>query len=214
MVDGDGFDDDWDDAPRPGAGWSARDIDMLEELAGLGMQMVRALNRTVAQRNDAAEAGAEPMSAEELSCVALAFTRLSRDIRFTLAMKAEACGGERSGTCVTRPMRIVQAREPVSAAGMEAAMAASELRLERDPAERRERFERREIETEGETFRLTSLPEALGQIAQRLGVDLEEVRARVAARSGAPETLPHRGRDSPAKPGRVGRPDTAHQDSS
>ena len=87
------------DAPAPAPGWSVDDVDLLGELAHLGMRMARALTTEAeAHANAVTEDGAEPRSRADLARASLDFTRVARGVRMTLALKARALGAEGPGS--------------------------------------------------------------------------------------------------------------------
>jgi hypothetical protein len=81
-------------------GWDGEDVSWLKDLAAVGMNIARAMNRKVLAQQvaiDAAEAAGETPVHPDLSKIALDYTRVSRAIRMTLALKAWANGGEGPG---------------------------------------------------------------------------------------------------------------------
>ena len=79
--------------PPLAPGWAEADVRLLDELARLGMDLVRALTRGVLAHEESCNRGeAEPLSRTEAAKVALDFSRLARSVRITLNLKAQALG--------------------------------------------------------------------------------------------------------------------------
>lgn len=80
-------------APSLAPGWDEGDVRLLDELAHLGMEMVRALSRSVLAHEAALDRGqAEPLDRAQAGKIALDFSRLARSVRITLTLKAQALG--------------------------------------------------------------------------------------------------------------------------
>ena len=79
--------------PPLAPGWDEADVRLLDELAHLGMDLVRALTRSVLAHEAACERGeAEPLDRVQAAKIALDFSRLARSVRITLNLKAQALG--------------------------------------------------------------------------------------------------------------------------
>jgi hypothetical protein len=78
----------------PAAAVCAGDVRLLDEMAGFGMNLLRAMDSrvTAACASDAAAYGLKPLF--DPAVFALAFCRISRAVRLTLAMKAQLLAGE------------------------------------------------------------------------------------------------------------------------
>ena len=98
-------------APGLARGWDEWDVQQLDELAGLGMDLVRVLTRQVQAYEEACQRGeAEVLSAAQTGRVSLDFSRISRAIRMTLGLKAIARGAEAPGAGPARRLALANAR--------------------------------------------------------------------------------------------------------
>ena len=74
-------------------GWEPEDVRLLDELAHLGMDVARALTRSVQRHEEACELGlAEPLDPVQAARIAFDFSRIARSVRVTLNLKAQARG--------------------------------------------------------------------------------------------------------------------------
>ena len=83
------------DTPTLADGWDEEDVAMLKELARYGMALAGSLTRQVLAHEAACDKGeAQPVSRVEAAKVALDFSRITRAVRLSLALKARALGAE------------------------------------------------------------------------------------------------------------------------
>ena len=181
MLD-DRFDPDLSD-PNLAGGWAQADVERLDALAELGMKLAECITEQMCDHAAACKRGeSTPYTPVDLAAMSLAFTRIARGVRLTLALQAyvRANPANMTGDAVggTRPTLI---RFDPHHGDNSQPVKSPEPKGETDELEKGDREQR--IERESEVFVFRSPNHALGQICRDLGlnVDWEEGNARPPA---------------------------------
>lgn len=157
--------------PDPAPGWEPDDLRLLDELAGLGMDLARCLARQALAHEEASERGeAEPLSRPEAAMVTRAFSKVARSVRLSLAMKAHAASDRAASaapTAVTRPL-VIRFVDEVALGTDDHDTTPQAERLHETPE--RERESVREIESE--VFVFSRPNQAIGHICRNLGIKI------------------------------------------